>query len=155
MCGCLAIAQISFPGNVFTGPLLSNGCLFICLLHSNDCTRFLRGLCLATGLYATKWNKFRKMISQWNWSVFLLSFPVCLKYPYEKAMYIFSKPVLNLLFWKWHKSRYNGCNSVKSKEPFDLIGLLIKNDKLLMRLVALILGLCADFIDLSPREFMK
>jgi hypothetical protein len=39
---------------MFAEQLLRNGCLFIRLLHSNGCTRYLfRGLCIATGLYAT------------------------------------------------------------------------------------------------------
>jgi hypothetical protein len=38
---------------VFTEPLLRNGRLFIRLLHRNGCTRPFRGLCPATGLYAT------------------------------------------------------------------------------------------------------
>jgi hypothetical protein len=47
---------VRFRWNVFTQPLLRNGRLFIRLLRSNGCTRCLfRGLCLATGLYATIW----------------------------------------------------------------------------------------------------
>jgi hypothetical protein len=44
--------RVLFRENVFTELLLRNGCLLICLLHSNGCTRSFRGLCLATGLYA-------------------------------------------------------------------------------------------------------
>jgi hypothetical protein len=51
--GCLAIDWISFPRERVYRPLLRNGCLFIKLLHSNGCTRPFRGLCPATGLYAT------------------------------------------------------------------------------------------------------
>jgi hypothetical protein len=44
---------VLFRGNLFTEPLLRNGRFFIRLLHSNDCTCLLRGLCLAAALYAT------------------------------------------------------------------------------------------------------
>jgi hypothetical protein len=41
---------------VFIEPLLRNGRLFIRLLHWNGCTLLLRGLYLATVLYATDVN---------------------------------------------------------------------------------------------------
>jgi hypothetical protein len=46
--------RVHLRGNLFSQPLLRNGLLFIRLLHSKGCTRcLLRGLCLATGIYAT------------------------------------------------------------------------------------------------------
>jgi hypothetical protein len=48
--GCLAIDWISFHCERVYWPLHRNGCVFIRQLHSNGCTRPIRGLCPATGL---------------------------------------------------------------------------------------------------------
>jgi hypothetical protein len=46
--------NVRFRGSVFTKPFPRNGRLFIRLVQTNGCTRYLsRGLWLATGLYAT------------------------------------------------------------------------------------------------------
>jgi hypothetical protein len=56
MGGCLATDWISFPRERVYRPLLRTVCLFVRLLHRNGCTRPFRGLCPATGLYATIWS---------------------------------------------------------------------------------------------------
>jgi hypothetical protein len=44
---CLAIDWISFLQECVYRPLHRNRCLFICLLHSKDCTHLFQGLCPA------------------------------------------------------------------------------------------------------------
>jgi hypothetical protein len=53
--------RLHLRGNVFTEPLLRNGCLFTRLLHSNGCTCLFRGPCLATGLHAIIQYKMLKL----------------------------------------------------------------------------------------------
>jgi hypothetical protein len=61
---CLALAWISFSRNVLTEPLLRNGRVFICLLHSNCCIRcLLRGRFLTTDLYVTVCMHVRTCVS--------------------------------------------------------------------------------------------
>jgi hypothetical protein len=103
MCGCLGIDWTSFPQERVYWPLLRNSRLFICLLHSNGCTRPFWGLCPATGLYAAIWmtvvthTKFGMVIDCKH------IYKVCMRVYYIRCPLMFQRNMLPPSSWSKSK----------------------------------------------------